>query len=183
MATKALLTNEDFVKNTCGISQNLAGEYLEPSLREAQDTSLRLILGDTLLDNVCTLVANGTIGDDGNEAYKALLDNSPLQYYLAYLAGVGICQRVTFKVANAGVVKTPDEKVNVAEQPDMAKSQAFFQSKAAAYGDALARWLLDNRDTLDELDEMRCGRIRAHLTSSACTIFLGGPRGKRIINY
>lgn len=183
MATKALLTNEDFVRTTCGISQNLAGEYIEPSLREAQDTSLRIILGSELLDKVADLISDETIGDDENAAYKALLDDSPLQYYLAYVAGIGVCQRVTFKVANAGVVKTPDEKVAVAEQPDMAKSQAFFQSKADAYGDALARWLLDNRDTIEELNEMRCSRIRAHLTSSACSIFLGGPRGKRIIKY
>ena len=181
---RALLTNENRVREVLGISDNLAGEYLAPSLREAQDTALRLILGDALLDKVEGLVADGTIDAPENAAYKALLDDSPLFYVLAYTTGVGICQRVTFKVANAGVVKTPDEKVEVADQPDMAKTQAFYQSKADSYTFALDRWLLDKAATLPELTASECGRVRSHLRSAAsCGVFLGGAMGKIIRNW
>lgn len=176
---EVLLISETFVKEVCSISDNVAGQYIRPSIREAQDIALRNILGDALLQKLKDLVESNHIGEQGNEAYKALADQE--RYFLAYSTCVGIAQRVSFKVANAGVVKTPDEKVEVADQPDMAKVQAFYQAKADSMAFDLERWILQRRANYPELNDHDCERIHSHLyTAASCGIWLGGPRGKRL---
>lgn len=177
MGTEVLLTSEAFVKEVCSISENVAGQYIRPSIREAQDVNYREILGDALLERLVELVATGGIEAPENEAYKTLLDRS--QQFLANTACVGIAQRVTLKIANAGVVQTPDEKVQVASQPDMAKVQYFYQSKADSLAYKLERFVLQNKASYPELQECDCLKMRAHLrTAATCGIFLGGARGR-----
>lgn len=178
---EVLLISEAFVKEVCSISENVAGQYILPSIREAQDIALRNIIGDNLLAKLKDLVAAGEITDPENTAYKGLLDLAPFRYFLADTACVGIAQRVTFKIANAGVVKTPDERVEVADQPDMAKVQSFYQAKADSAAFDLERWLLANAASFPELRECDCMRVRSHLyTAATCGVWLGGPRGKRL---
>ena len=146
---EVLLVSETFVKEVCSISENVAGQYIRPSIREAQDINLRNILGDLLLGKVKALVASGEIEQEANIWYKTLADRE--RDFLANTACVGIAQRVAFKIANAGVVKTPDEKVEVADQPDMAKVQFFYQSKADSLAFDLERWLLENHTRFPEV--------------------------------
>ena len=176
---EVLLTSETFVKEVLSISDNLAGQYIRPSVREAQDVTYREILGDVLYEKLLALVADGSISNPENIKYKSLLDRS--QHFLANAACVGICQRVNLKIANAGVVQTPDEKVTPADQPDMAKVQFFYQSKADSLAYKLQRWLLANKSLFPELQEADCTRMGAHLQDAAsCGIWLGGPRGRRL---
>lgn len=172
-----LLTNERFVRETSGISDNLAGRYILPSIREAQNVYYRGIVGDALLDKLKALVDAGTIGQAGNEAYKALLEKS--QYYITYRAVVEVAQHVNFKVANAGVIQTPDENMPAADHLDMCRLQDYYVAKADSMAMDLQGYLLDNRASFPELCECDCNRIKANLYSAAsCGIFLGGPRGK-----
>ena len=176
---EVLLVSETFVKEVCSISENVAGQYIRPSIREAQDINLRNILGDLLLGKVKGLVASGEIEQEANIWYKTLADRE--RDFLANTACVGIAQRVAFKIANAGVVKTPDEKVEVADQPDMAKVQFFYQSKADSLAFDLERWLLENHTRFPELLEYQLRKIHSHLfTAASCGIWLGGPRGKHL---
>ena len=179
MTTEVLLISETFVKEVCSISDNVAGQYLRPSIRESQDIALRDIIGDALLAKLKELVADNTIDNPENAAYKALADKE--RYFLAYSTCVGIAQRVTFKIANAGVVKTPDEKVDVVDVPDMASVQSFYQAKADSMAADLERWILASRADYPELNDTDCNRIHAHLyTAASCGVWLGGPRGKRL---
>lgn len=174
---EVLLISEAFVKEVLSISDNVAGKYIRPSIREAQDIALRNIIGDSLLAKLKALIAAGTIDNPENAAYKALADIE--RYFLAYSACVGIAQRVNFKIANAGVVKTPDEKVEAVDQPDMAKVQFFYQSKADSCAFDLERWLISRLSDFPELTEADCRRVHSHLnTAASCGIWLGGPRGK-----
>ena len=177
--TQILLTSESFVKDVTSISDNLAGKYLRPSIREAQEVKYRGIVGDALLAKLKALVGAGEIAQEGNEAYKALVDRS--QYFLAYSAIVEVAAKVSWKIANAGVVKTPDERMETASEVDMAKVQAYYQSKADSECLDLQNYLLDNRAAYPELAECDCNRIKANLYSAAtCGIFLGGARGKML---
>lgn len=177
--TEVLLVSETFVKEVCSISENVAGQYVRPSIMEAQDIALRNIIGDCLLARLKELVQSGEIEQEANIAYKELADRE--RYFLANTACVGIAQRVAYKIANAGVVSTPDEKVNNATQPDMAKVQFFYQSKADSLAFDLERWLLERREYYPELKGCDCKRISSHLhTAASCGIWLGGPRGKQL---
>lgn len=180
MATYILLTSETFVKEVTSISDNLAGKYLRPAIRKAQDVNLRGILGDTLLAKLKALVEQyGSNVPAG--PYKDLIDRC--QYFLAFTAVVDVAHKVTFKIANAGVVKTPDENVQVVDLPDMASTQAYYQAEADSAALDLQNFLLNNRSDYPELTQGDCHRIHSNLYSAAtCGIFLGGPRAKRLPN-
>ena len=75
-----LLTSEAFVKSVTNVSDNLAGKYILPSIREAQEQGLKGIIGDCLLSKVKHLFKTNQLAG----VYKDLVDHS--QYYLAYAA-------------------------------------------------------------------------------------------------
>lgn len=174
-----LLTSERFVKSVTSISDNLEGKYLQGAIREAGDTYLTGILGSSLTGALKRKVADGTISDPGNAAYKDLLDVA--QYFLAYTAAVHVLQTVDYKIANAGVVKTPDQNVVTATDEERDRKVEYYQAKADACAYRLQMHVLNNRSYFPELDDCACRQIRSNLYSAAtCGIFLGGPRGKAI---
>ena len=174
-----LLTSENFVKSVTSISDNLAGKYLRPSIREAQDIGLRGILGDTLLEKLKTLVGSGDIAKEENLAYKGLLDRA--QYYLAYNAVVEVAAKVAYKIVNFGVAKTQDENLQTASPEEVSQMRFYYQSKADHCCVELQNFLLNNRRDYPELTEGDCERIHSNLYSAASSgIWLGGPRAKSL---
>ena len=177
-----ILTSEKFVKSVTSVSDNIAGKYILPSLREAQEQGLKGILGDALLAKLKGLVANKDIYLESNVAYKILLDRC--QYYLAYAAIVEVTNKVSYKIGNFGVAKSSDENLQVASQDEIGKMQYYYQSKADAHCLDLQNFLLQNRSDYPELTENCCHTIESNLHSAAsCGIFLGGARGckRRIV--
>lgn len=172
-----LLSSEAFIKSVTAVSDNLAGKYILPSLREAQEQGLKGILGDKLLARVKKLIKDNQIDQEAFAAYKALVEHS--QYYLAYMTIVDVTNKVSFKIANFGVVKSTDENLQVAPYDEIVKQQYYYQSKADAYCLDLQNWILENRSSFPELTECQCRKIHSNLYSAAsCGIFLGGARGK-----
>lgn len=175
--TEVLLTSESFVKGVTSISDNLAGKYLRPSIKEAQEVGLRSILGDKLTDRLKTLVSDGEISKATD--YKELLDRC--QYYLAYSAVVEVAAKVSYKIGNFGVTKSKDENIEVATHDEISKMQYYYQAKADAYCQLLQHYLLDHADTFPELSDIERNRINANLYSAASSgIFLGGARGRKL---
>lgn len=175
----ALLTSEKFVKSVSNISDNLAGKYLLPSIREAQSIAFRGIVGDALYNKLCQLVSDEETGEPENVAYKDLLDKA--QYFLAYSAIVEIVVKVSYKIGNLGTAKTQDDNVYTASDVEIGRQQEYYQSKADSCALDLQNWILDNAAAFPELTEGQCARISSNLYSSAsCGIFLGGPRGRRL---
>lgn len=171
--TEVLLTSETFIKSVSNISDNVAGKYILPSLREAQEIGLKGILGDCLLSSLKTKIANETLATP----YTDLVNEC--QYYLAYQTIVELLPKVTYKVGNFGLSKSTDENLQVATTEELSRQTFYYQSKADAYCLQLQQWLWDNRDSFSELDECACNRIKANLYSAAtCGVFLGGARGK-----
>lgn len=172
---EVLLTSESFVKSVTSISENVYGRYLLPSIREAQETSLRSVLGDALTNRL------KQVAGSKNEADKKYLDLiEKLQYFLAYSSIVELIPKVQFKIANAGVVKTTDENIQTATFSEVEKMIFFYQSKADSECHKLQQWLLNNYSDYPELSENDCRSIKANLTSAAsCGLWLGGSRGKR----
>lgn len=169
-----LLTSESFVRSVTNVSDNLAGKYILPSIREAQEQGLKGILGDCLLSKVKQLISNNAL--DGK--YKELVDHC--QYYLAYAAIVEVTNKVSFKIGNFGVAKSQDENLQVASYDEIVKMQYYYQTKVDAYCLELQAWLLDNKGSFPELNECHCRKLSSNLYSAAsCGIFLGGCRGKK----
>lgn len=178
MAAEILLSSEAFIKAQTNISDNVAGKYILPSLREAQEVGLKSIVGETMLAKLKSLVEKNEVNADGNAVYKELLDKA--QYYLAYMTIVEIVNKVTFKIGNAGLVRTTDENMQTASQSEIVTQIEYYQGKADFYCVELQNYILNNIAQLPEINEGARRRIKANLYSAAtCGIFLGGARGKR----
>lgn len=172
-----LLTSETFVKSVSSISDNVAGKYIQPSIREAQEVALKSIVGSNLLSRLKELGLARQLDKPEYAPYKELVDRA--QYFLAYTAIVELTNKVSYKIGNFGVTKTTDENLQVATQDEIAKMQYYYQSKADFCALELQQWLLDNRSLFPELDDCACHRIHANLHSAAsCGLWLGGARGK-----
>lgn len=168
-----LLTSEAFVKSVTNVSDNLAGKYILPSIREAQEHGLKSILGDCLLSKVKHLFNTDSL----EGIYKELVDHC--QYYLAYAAIVEVTNKVSFKIGNFGVAKSTDENLQVASYDEIVKMQYYYQTKVDAYCLELQQWLLQNRESIPELTDCHCRKLSSNLHSAAsCGIYLGGGRGK-----
>lgn len=168
-----LLTSEAFVKSVTNVSDNLAGKYILPSIREAQEQGLKSILGDCLLSKVKHLFNTDSL----EGIYKELVDHC--QYYLAYAAIVEVTNKVSFKIGNFGVAKSTDENLQVASYDEIVKMQYYYQTKVDAYCLELQQWLLQNKGEIPELTECHCRRLSSNLQSAAsCGVYLGGARGK-----
>jgi hypothetical protein len=171
---EVLLTSESFVKSVTSISENVFGNYLLPSIREAQETSLRGVLGDSLTDRLKEVVSSP---ETSEKKYLDLIDK--LQYFLAYSTIVKLIPKVQFKIGNAGVVKTTDENIQTATSGEIEKMIFNYQNQADTECRKLQQWLLKNYSDYPELSENDCKSIKANLTSAAsCGLWLGGARGK-----
>jgi len=179
MADEILLISEDRVKETVDVSDNVAGKYILTSIREAQEIYFKRIIGTELLTKCKELVAAGVIRNPDNAAYKALIDES--QLYLAYMTAVQLHHKVAYKIANAGIVKTPDDKVINATDDERDRQQQYYQSMADACAYELQGWILERYRQYPELTENKCHEIKANLYSAAtCGLWLGGARGRRV---
>lgn len=189
-----LLSSEAFIKQITNISDNTAGRFILPSLREAQEMGLRSILGDALMAKLKKVVREGALrgsfnlsfNDDWsvtmngeNEPYRLLLGKC--QYYLAYMTIFEVANKVSYKIGNFGVTKSTDENAQVASPEEISQQRYYYQSKADACRYDLQQWLLARRSDYPELTENACHRMAANLYSAAsCGINLGGARGKII---
>ena len=170
---EVLLCSETFVKSVSSISDNVAGKYIQPSIREAQEICLKSIVGSCLLEHLKNLFAGGQLADQ----YKELVDRA--QYFIAYTAIVELTMKVSFKVGNFGVSRSTDENLSGASFDEIGKLQYYYQTKADYCKLELQQWLLDNRALFPEMKDCDCKRMESNLYSAAtCGLWLGGPRAK-----
>lgn len=173
--TENLLYDLDFFKEFTSISDNLMAKYLKPSVWEAQEIHLRRVLGDALLNKCKSLNADHDL--DNHPAYKELVGMT--KYFVAYVVLADLPVRTSYKISNAGLVKTSDENVEVASWDEMAKNRVYYEAKADAMCYQLQGWLIEHKSDFPELNENECRRIQSNLYSAAtCGIWLGGSRGK-----
>ena len=175
--TKVLLTSEEFVKSQTNISDNVSGKYILTAIREAQDINLQRAIGGPLFRKLKDLVSNETVDAEGNEAYADLL--TLCQYFLAYQAVAEVLPKLSYKITNAGVVKTGDEQIQNVNLEELSNQLNIYRDKAAHYLRDVQRFCLNNRTALPELNACQCRDIAAHLeTQYTGGLFLGGARGK-----
>ena len=176
--TIILVTSEAAVKQTTAISDNTAGKYMRAAMLDAQEVSLKRIIGSCLLDKLKGLIASDEIKDAENGIYADALDK--IAPYMAYQTAVELAFRLSYKYANIGVHKTRDEGVDNATFDEVVSQKAYYQAKADATAIELQKWLLANKASIPELDCCACANIAANLRDAVtCEIFLGGRRGIR----
>ena len=178
-----LLISEEYIKSVTNISDNIANDYLLPSIKLAQDIELEETIGTHLLQKLQVLVYDNNIGNEDNAMYKLLLDKY-IQPYLAYATIQHLTPTVAYKIANQGVVRTDDEKSYNITTNEVDKVSEHYKHLANVYKKRLQLFLIANYDDFIELMKWRSlADIRANLYSAAgCNLNLGGARGKYIYN-
>lgn len=172
-----LLTNDSLIKSTTNIFDNVNGNYLLPSIKLSQDIDLEEVIGTELLRKLQSDVSDNRF----EEKYKTLLDEYVVPY-LNYATIVRLIPTVAFKITNAGVTKTDDEKMTNLTVNEIDKVEAEYRHIADVYKNRLQRYLIANHSDYPELNKNNTvDKIRQNLYSSAsCGIVLGGCRGRCI---
>ena len=172
--TNILLISEDYIKTHSGLNENIWGNYLTPSIREAQDIKLQSILGTNLYKSILKQIEDDTLGIK----YQELIDDY-IQIYLMYQTITELIPLLSVKLSNFGLVLSNDEHlVNInADEKELLRS--YYENKADFYGRRLQEFLIENYNKFHELKESDCNRIKENLYSSTSTgLWLGGLRAK-----
>ena len=177
------LISDDYIKCVTNVSVNIAGDYLLPSIKLAQDIELESTIGTQLLEKIQELIYNNDISNEENSNYKLLLDNY-IQPYLAYETIKHLTPTVAYKLANQGVIRTEDEKSYNVTSNEVDKVMDYYNHIANTFKKRLQLFLIANYNQFPELIQWKSiADIRANLYSAAgCNVNLGGPRGKSIFN-
>lgn len=178
-----LLISESYIKSVTNISDNIAGDYLLPSIKLAQDIDLESTIGTQLLKKLQKLVYDNDISNQENAMYKLLLDNY-IQPYLAYCTIKHLTPTVSYKLVNQGIVRTDDEKSYNVTSNEVDKVMDYYSHISNTFKKRLQLFLISNYNNFTELIKWKSiADIRANLYSAAgCNLSLGGPRGKSIFN-
>ena len=178
-----LLISESYIKSVTNISDNIAGDYLLPSIKLAQDLDLESTIGTQLLEKIQELIYNNDISNKENSMYKLLLDNY-IQPFLAYCTIQHIVPTVAYKLVNQGIVRTDDEKSYNVTSNEVDKVADYYNHLANTYKKRLQLFLIANYNEFPELLNWKSiAYIKSNLYSAAgCNVNLGGPRGKSIFN-
>lgn len=171
-----LLINENVIKSVTNISENVSGGYILPAIKLAQDIDLEETIGSPLKIALQQKVFNNEIGSD--LLYKTLLDDY-IQQYLIYATIVHLIPNIAYKITNAGVMITEDEKMT--NTSDIDKVKWHYKHLSDVYKNRLQRHLIANYSNYPELGKYKTVEdIRQNLYSSASSgLNLGGARGKR----
>lgn len=175
-----LLISENTVKSTTNLSDNMSGDFILPAIKLAQDIELEETIGTQLLDKLKSLIYNNTINQEQNLKYKKLIDKY-IQPFLCYATIAHITVPIAFKLANAGVLRTEDEKMYNVSADEVDKVKWHYQHIADTYKYRLQRYLIANYSQYPELMEYKSiADLRVNLYSAAKTnLWLGGARGKQ----
>ena len=175
-----LLCSEDTVKTYTNLNDNTDGKYIAPAMYIAQHNDLEGILGTQLVRKLQELVATNLIEADDYEAYKELLDDYVTDF-LAYSTIVRLIPIVSFKIGNAGAVRTEDEKVTGMSFGEVFNLRDYYQNQADYLMFRLQKYLIANYSKYPELGKCKSiADIKSNvLTAANVGIWLGGERGKK----
>lgn len=178
MNNNILLISEDYIKENTNIDDNLSGGYLLPAIKIAQNMEVEQVLGTSLLSSIQSKIIDNTIENVENEKYRELLDVY-LQDFLAYASIKHIIMNVSSKIANAGAMRTDDEKMTNVDNKEKIELMQYYSNISDYYKYRTQLYLVQNFKFFPELTDIQIKNINSNLYSAAgCNVWLGGARGK-----
>lgn len=172
------LIDVDSVKAASSVNYNVNDEDCGFAIREAQNTYLREILGDSLLDRCIELASSGdTLEQPEYAAYKELVDTYIFEY-LAAQAQVCLLVPISFKIRNIGVSQDSDTNVMTEQLESVKELREYWDTISVDRANRMKCFLRENKAAFPELSNSSCtcGSCRkgADLTLEANTkLWLG----------
>ena len=149
------LIDVDSVKADTYTNYNVDDSMAGAAIREAQNTYLREILGDALLEKCIELASGDTLDNEGNEAYKELVDTYIFEY-LAAQAQVCLLVPISFKIRNIGVSQDSDTNVLTEQLESVKELREYWQTLSIDKGNRMKCFLRENKDAFPELTDTAC---------------------------
>lgn len=172
-----MLISSEYIKNYSNIDDNMPEKLFKPAILNAQERSLREILGDRLINKIKDVVEEGEIDTVANRKYKNLLIQC--QPFLCYTVLAEIIVFTAAKISPAGIEQVSDERMNPLAMEDVFQLQNYYQKKADFECMKLQEYVYNNRTLYPELTQEQGAHIVGNLYSAASSgLWLGGERGK-----
>lgn len=133
---KVLLISVETLKKQSLLGANLDGVYIYPCIVLAQDLDLTHIIGPSLVNKLCNLVAGGEI--ESATSYKYLLDTY-VTPYLVWSVSYNLIPAINYKLQNAGVSVSTDTQRQTLD----VNSSKTLSTQLKNYADAYASKMRD----------------------------------------
>ena len=151
------LIDVDSVKASSIVNYNVNDEDCGYAIREAQNTYLRDILGDALLDKCVELASGGTLDYPENAAYAELVDKY-IYEYLSAQAQVCLLVPISFKIRNIGVSQDSDTNVTAESLENIEKLQSYWKTVSIDKANRMRCFLKENEASFPEIkNNCSCG--------------------------
>ena len=143
------MISEQSFKDYTIASNNIDLKNLTQIIKMTQDRYIHPIVGSALYDKILLLISNGTIGNNGNEVYKTLLDDYLTDTLFNYVLGE-LPMAMQYKYVNKGVLKRTSENT---EQPTFSELQSiseYYKGYAEWYAERTINYLCANGTSYPE---------------------------------
>ena len=153
---KSLLINVAELKTNTVISGNIDDKFLLSAIMTCQEVHLEDLIGTALYHKIQQLVYNtvkkqaDNINEPENEIYLTLLDEF-IKPFLKAKCTVELLYNVSYKMKNAGVVKTSDTNVANADIEDIKYLERQYSVYVNSYSERISKFLKEHFDELPEL--------------------------------
>lgn len=151
---RVLLISENNIKHLSLINNNVDANYIEQAIVTAQDMGLQPLIGTNLFQKLCTLVENGTIINDANSYYKALIDYY-IMPYLCEKVMADIPKMLFAKFRNAGMTQSSDQQTAQLSRQDVEYIVSDHNYKADFYAKRLTDRLCASSEHYPEWRDRR----------------------------
>lgn len=154
------------------IDDNLWGGYLKPAIKLAQDKGLQTLIGASLYETICDMVADTTIKNQDNSKYKFLLD----EYIIPYLLFQTLAEcavPISWKFKNQGLIEANTEWTTRPMMKDFQYIVQKYEYDAEFYGNRLTDYLNANSSEYPEYRTHICGKLPANNRQYKTGMYLG----------
>ena len=153
---KSLLINVAELKTNTVISGNIDDKFLLSAIMTCQEVHLEDLIGTALYHKIQQLVYNtvkkqaDNINAPENEIYLTLLDEF-IKPFLKAKCTVELLYNVSYKMKNAGVVKTSDTNVSNADIEEIKYLERQYSVYVNSYSERISKFLKEHFDEIPEL--------------------------------
>lgn len=152
-----ILVGTGEVKNLTIVNSNVNDEFVSYAIRDTQNINLQGIIGTALFDKIKELVFNKIKGLDNSidevkyAAYNDLLEDF-IKPYVIHKSVVNVLIPISYKVRNAGAVKTSDTNISNADISEVKYLMNYYEEQANFYETRLSKFLCTYYKSFPELE-------------------------------
>lgn len=156
-----MLISPKKVKEYGNINLNVDDGEIGAAIRISQSIYLREVVGQDLIEHIQQLIYNkvkgnpDNIDDPENEPYKVLLEDY-LTPALVYRTAVELCQILTLKIRNMGLVKNNDTNVETTSASELSHMKEYYDTFVNDAYNRIADFLCENKKAYVEVDDNYC---------------------------